>query len=462
VGHEHHFLSRLDRVSRPHVELALALYRDHELLRYILDSVRLPSSAPRIAISLDDPENGPFLIVSREGRFITCLGAGMRAGGLPVVPRGQLDGITSKLASYRARVAEREKLLGEEGELGDLMRRILEAGPDLSREELLALASLQPLLARDFLHMFITVALDAIESRKSILRILKKTDRPKPVNEPLLHIYWKQFWATGHLAVLAALGGHEALGPLPEGEIPSEAMLSMLTVRQGIAAVAFKGVWAAAKLGRNVVGHYKKLFVEGTSMDAVCDAGFSLFAIGMRHQKLRAEIRKTLARAPAAAALAPLTQALEQMAILGFDTPDEMAVAHLAMGRRMLEKRASMLPKSFAGKLGKAEDVPDALAMSYATTSIDHFLSRPALLPDLLLMLPWVARAEAEDLYLPRSLIDAERVPWHPQRTLRLLRGPAAVEKLPSPKPEGPSRSGPCPCGSGKKYKRCCGDQRSP
>jgi len=192
------------------------------------------------------------------------------------------------------------------------------------------------------------------------------------------------------------------------------------------------------------------------------DAGFSLFAIGMRHQKLRAEIRKTLARAPAAAALAPLTQALEQMAILGFDTPDEMAVAHLAMGRRMLEKRASMLPKSFAGKLGKAEDVPDALAMSYATTSIDHFLSRPALLPDLLLMLPWVARAEAEDLYLPRSLIDAERVPWHPQRTLRLLRGPAAVEKLPSPKPEGPSRSGPCPCGSGKKYKRCCGDQRSP
>jgi hypothetical protein len=461
MGHAHHFLSRLDRVSRPHVELALSLYRNHELLRYILDSVRLPSSAPRIAISLDDPENGPFLVVSREGRFITCLGAGMRATGLPVVLRGQLDGITSKLESHRARVAEREKLLGEEGELGDLMRRILDAGPDLSREELIALASLQPLLAREFLRLFVEVAIDSMEARAGILRILKKTDRLKPANDPLLHAYWKQFWATGHLAVLSALGGHEALGPLPEEEPPIEAILSMLTVRQGIAAVAFKGAWAAAKLGRNIVGYYKKLFVEAGSIDAVCDAGFSLFALAMRHQKLRAEIRKALARATVNAALDPLARALERMAIIGFDTPDKAERVHLEIGRKMLENRASVSSRSFEGKLGKVEDVPDALAMPYALTCCDDFLSEPKRVPGLLLMMPWVARAEPEDLYLPRSLVDANRMPWHPQRTLNLLRGRAAIEKVPSPKPEGPSRSGPCPCGSGKKYKRCCGDQRS-
>lgn len=422
--------------------------------------MRLPESAPRIAISLDDPEKGPFLVVSREGRFITCLGAGMRAAGLPVVSRGQLDGITSKLASYRARVAEREKLLGEEGELGDLMTRILDAGPDLSREELIAIASLQPLLARDFLHMFIQVAIDAMESRAAILRILKKTDRLKPSNNPLLHAHWKQFWATGHLAVLAAMGGPEALGPLPEAKTPFEAILSMLTVRQGIGAVALKGAWAAAKLGRNAIGYYKKLFVEAPSFDVLCDAGFSLFAIGMRHQKLRAEIRKTMARATAEPAFVPLGRALEQMALLGFENPDQAALVHLAMGRRMLENRVSMLPKSMAEKLGKAEDLPDAVAMSYASTCHDEFISQPTRLPDILLILPWVARAEAEDLYLPRNLVDAERVPWSPQRTLNLLRGPAALDKRPAPKPEGPSRSGPCPCGSGKKYKRCCGAQR--
>jgi len=36
VPHAHHFLSRLDRVSLPHVELALGLYRDDDMLRYIL------------------------------------------------------------------------------------------------------------------------------------------------------------------------------------------------------------------------------------------------------------------------------------------------------------------------------------------------------------------------------------------------------------------------------------------
>ncbi|WP_080682074.1 SEC-C metal-binding domain-containing protein [Sorangium cellulosum] len=29
--------------------------------------------------------------------------------------------------------------------------------------------------------------------------------------------------------------------------------------------------------------------------------------------------------------------------------------------------------------------------------------------------------------------------------------------KIQAPRQEGPSRKGPCPCGSGEKYKRCCG-----
>src|SRR3954462_3480849 len=116
MGHEHHFLSRLDRVSRPHVELALALYRDDALLRYVLDSVHLPERAERVAISLDDPHEGPFLIVTREGRFVTCLGRGMSPGEWPIVTRGQLDGITAKLDDFRARVEAKEKLLGPGGE----------------------------------------------------------------------------------------------------------------------------------------------------------------------------------------------------------------------------------------------------------------------------------------------------------------------------------------------------------
>ena len=49
TGHQHHFLSRL---ALPHVELALHLYRDHELVRFLLGRASLPDGAERLAISL--------------------------------------------------------------------------------------------------------------------------------------------------------------------------------------------------------------------------------------------------------------------------------------------------------------------------------------------------------------------------------------------------------------------------
>jgi len=43
-------------------------------------------------------------------------------------------------------------------------------------------------------------------------------------------------------------------------------------------------------------------------------------------------------------------------------------------------------------------------------------------------------------------------------RRLRLHRDYFLYRKKPA-KAEGPARKGPCPCGSGKKYKRCCGEE---
>ncbi|XXU00164.1 hypothetical protein WMF20_10595 [Sorangium sp. So ce834] len=145
MGHQHHFLSRLDRVSLPHVELALTLYRDHGLVQYLLRCARLPDGAERVAISLDDPARGPFLVVTREGRFVTCLGAGMRAGDLPVITRGQLDGLTEKVADLRARMAAARELAGPKGHTAQLVDRIFHAGPDLSREEFVGISAFRPL-----------------------------------------------------------------------------------------------------------------------------------------------------------------------------------------------------------------------------------------------------------------------------------------------------------------------------
>ena len=91
VNHAEHFLGRLTRLETGDVDLALHLYRDPELLRVILASARVPDSAERVALSLDDPEEGPFLVVTREGRFVTCLGRGMRVSDLFVITRSRLD-----------------------------------------------------------------------------------------------------------------------------------------------------------------------------------------------------------------------------------------------------------------------------------------------------------------------------------------------------------------------------------
>ena len=65
---------------------------------------------------MHDPLLGPFIIVARNGRFVTCLGPGMRASNLPVVTRGELDTIATKLNTLRdhikrARAATPRRLL---------------------------------------------------------------------------------------------------------------------------------------------------------------------------------------------------------------------------------------------------------------------------------------------------------------------------------------------------------------
>src|SRR5579863_9583178 len=97
VPHAHHFLERLDRVTREQMEFALGLYRDHEAVRYVLDHANVPGGVDRVAIAIDDAREGPFVIVTVDGRFVTCLGKGMRHDW-PVVPRGQVDALLAKVA----------------------------------------------------------------------------------------------------------------------------------------------------------------------------------------------------------------------------------------------------------------------------------------------------------------------------------------------------------------------------
>jgi len=72
-------------------------------------------------------------------------------------------------------------------------------------------------------------------------------------------------------------------------------------------------------------------------------------------------------------------------------------------------------------------------------------------------MLPFAVHAEAEQFYLPHARI--AEADWTPSDATWLLAAQhAAVRKSAQARrvSDGPARNGPCPCGSGKKYKRCC------
>jgi hypothetical protein len=82
-------------------------------------------------------------------------------------------------------------------------------------------------------------------------------------------------------------------------------------------------------------------------------------------------------------------------------------------------------------------------------------------LESVLQSLPWIARAEAADFYLPEAYIELRRGKWQRSQGLALLQPRLDQERkkdVPTASVAKPGRNEPCPCGSGKKYKRCCGD----
>jgi hypothetical protein len=188
--------------------------------------------------------------------------------------------------------------------------------------------------------------------------------------------------------------------------------------------------------------------------------------IGLRHSKLYAEVVKVLTSGPdirddhlMAGLVRSMNDALLTVVHPDKGAPTDYVAMQRIMGAKYWLHATSHLPRGAPLRFEHLEDVPEDLALSAAVSNAFNFLetSTPALL--VFSMLPWVARAAPEQLYLPREAVRARWIPWEPEMALGhlLLHRDYYVYKKPQRRPEGPARKGPCPCGSGKKYKRCCG-----
>ncbi|HEX8792070.1 MAG TPA: SEC-C metal-binding domain-containing protein [Polyangiaceae bacterium] len=463
MAHAHHFLERLDRVTREQTEFALGLYRDHEAVRWLLEQVKLPPGAERIALAIDDAREGPFVLVTRDGKFVTCLGKGMHHEH-PVVPRPQVDALLAKVAGMRARreLAQRDLRPDEDEE--HVILRITTRGSRLTREDFVALTAFRPLVGVEAWTTLRDTALDAAQSRMQLLPLVERATAtsidPKMVRA--LEGLDRLEWSAAHLTMLACAGERRELDEIVEASADFALAPMWPCALQGGLPFYVRAAWAAARLGRVVLPRYKRALAEADAVMSALDAALSLGAMALRHAACRSEVERLLnaygepagdtsgaeyARSWSAYHVA---RALEQA-----EQNEKLA---MVMGRRICVAASEPLPEGHALRFAKEEDVPDALARTMMLW-VDADTWEGGQQGVIFTALPIAARASAEDFYLPRDVVRAWLGPWSPEETLlRIQRIPRATRKQQPVRAEkAPGRNDPCPCGSGKKWKKCHG-----
>ncbi len=456
MAHAEHFLTRLDRVAGAELDLALELYRDPELVQALLGAASLPDGAARVAVSLDDDTAGPFVLVTRDGAFVTCLGRDMRPGDLPIVTRPALDACARRVSRAREKLDLARQVTAGDRKASQMLRRLFVAPASLAREDFVEIAKFEPLFGAAFLDTYLAMGCDLLEQGRVLHRV-----RGADTDEAL-HAYWSLLHATGHMALLGAMTSErDRYASRTDAHAGSRAALSHPLTSTGIVTFIVKGAWAAGRMGKLVLAEYKRSLAEDVAFFELLDTVFALLAIGTRTRALKAEIQKALRAAPGRATTpqaARLRHAMgheielccEVTAQLLDAAPDELEEGLVKLGSNWFE-----------GAQGHPDD-PEwrDLARTLPLMSRTDGLTDGRRLVNTLPLIAASARGGPEQFYLPRALMAELREPWTPAQTRQVLEPMMKVERArsaPVVRRVVVGRNELCPCGSGRKSKKCCG-----
>lgn len=451
-------LEHLQRVALPHVERGLALAGDPALVRSLLAQLALPDAPARVAFTLGEDGRGPSVVVDREGRLLVCVGEGAKPGSALVVPRARLDGLLRRQPDLRARLAAARVF----GGLGKLLLRLYHAGEDLAREEVREAVQVAPLFRGALAEALLVALRSTVSVHPLIAGVVRRTEKPRAHWTSALSDYYHSLWFALHAGVLLGSDPRALRGAVDDETLRR---IAIATAQAFFAHAAeshiARAVWMAGRLGRRLFEHHQRAFAAADGVLALTQAALALGSTGHRSPRRRAAARAALANPPAWAAT-PLHKAWADGVFALLDRSFTEADEFTATLRRAGTKRALLWspawPLTTPYHATRAEDVSDAFAFALAITGTYSFLTDFKRALPIFVGLPWLSRASAEELYLPGAHIAAAHVPWTPECTLQLFRPvEKRLKEARSQKEEGPTRSGPCPCGSGKKYKRCCG-----
>ncbi len=464
MGHDEHFLQRLDRLNVPEVELALALYRDHELVRWILMRAKVPYAVDRIAIALTTDESPPHVIVARDGGFVTCLAAGMSVGTCHRIPLTRLGSLHGERERFDT-IADTLERSGQS--FVGIFDRVMAAGDRVCREDIAMLVPFAPLAYSNILEFAGTYADRLPKVVATVLAMLDRRHR----DERILHSYWCVTHGLSYMLMLLAEMEEHIFGDpkAPQADTAQQlfALLGKPVTRHATLLFYVRHAWAMARAGRPAFEALSMHYVTEASGANLFHSFGPLAAMAVRRPDLREEIlalfggetaheetlRKGGAPAPSAMRLAA-----EKYLLGVIDDPDFATAGHRDARRyvnarwvshRMSAERFRAFGSEYSLALATADDLPFHPAPG-------RRLADEELEETYFPMMPMVARAEMADLFLPRSLL-GEIDDWSPAHVERMLLSERArLHKTPRKAAATPGRNDPCSCGSKKKYKRCC------
>jgi hypothetical protein len=446
------------RLADDEIKLALALYYDSEWVRAILGSASLPEAAERVALSLNDTQSGPFVVVTRDGHFVTCLARDMSPRQLPVVARDRLTTSAIKVDRDRQRAALEERVQRGDERLCALLKRLFFFPDFISREDFLEVATWEPLLGPVFLNTFLAMGAELTEQSL----VLRQKRLARRASDAMLHDYWNLLHATGHLALLGAMSADRTQYDALTADTPgARAAFSYPLTGTGVSTFMLKGGWAAGRLGKPMLAAYKRALSEDVALFELFDTLLVLLVLGRRSNKLRVEIIKAVSSASARATNA---QARELRAKLGreIELICELTVSLIEAPRPELDEMLLRLAQHYVGDSIRIADdtaVRD-VALTLPLLSWTDGITDGASLVKTFNLAAVASELAPERFYLPRAALEELQEPWTPDHTWKMLdpmtraAGGRQPERREAPKL---GRNALCSCGSGKKHKRCCG-----
>ncbi|MCB9735852.1 MAG: SEC-C domain-containing protein [Deltaproteobacteria bacterium] len=451
-----HFLERLERVGWRETELALRLYREPALVRLLLDDARAPE-APRIAIALAAGEAPPHVIVARDGGFVTCLGGEMGVGDHPVVPFASIERAADRHEALKGRLAYIDWAVENAGDIRRIWRSIYRDAHRVPREAIDVLTPLVGIFSRSLF------ASATVEDHRAQRLVFDNTNRfaadrrLTSRDTDALEAIWRHHWATAHLLGLIGIDPQllRAAGRALEPGVADAYLHGFGAMRFGFQPTSVRGAWLAARIGADALRRAKVALDGSMTPLFTLVAAMSIAFVGAAHRGLRAEAAKALS--------------------LGARTPERFPDEHFrAFMARALDPsvlppadQVSNLVTAYARECLKAigaddaEPEPEELAVA-AWKLVDNrtnVFRYPKEMMRFGIALPWFARAELADFY-PAERWLPEIPAWEPGDSLQLIRDTlhiGAFVNAPVARAPKIGRNAPCPCDSGKKYKRCCG-----